>query len=141
MKATMRKIGCVFGGELAGHYYFKDNWYADSAIIVVIEVLNALGITGAALSELVKPFRKYAQSGEINFRVEDKEGVFKKVEETFKDAQIDHLDGVTVEYPEWWFNLRASNTESVVRLNMEAQDATQLQEKFKQVQALIGEAE
>ncbi len=141
MKATMRKIGCVFGGELAGHYYFKDNWYADSAIIVVVEVLNALGITGAALSELIKPFRKYAQSGEINFRVEDKEGVFKKVEETFKDAQIDHLDGVTVEYPEWWFNLRASNTEAVVRLNMEAQDANQLQEKFKQVQSLIGDAE
>lgn len=139
MKATMRKIGCVFGGELAGHYYFKDNWYADSAIIAVIEVLNALGITGAKLSELARPYRKYAQTGEINFRVKDKEEVFQKVQENFSDAKIDHLDGVTVEYPEWWFNLRASNTEPLVRLNMEAANPAQLQEKFAQVMALIGE--
>jgi phosphomannomutase len=141
MKATMRKIGCVFGGELAGHYYFKDNWYADSAIIAVIEVLNAIGITGAPLSELVRPFQKYAQSGEVNFRVKDKEGVFQRVHETFHDAKIDMLDGVTVEYPEWWFNLRASNTEALVRLNLEASNAALLKEKFASVRALIGESE
>ncbi len=139
MKATMRKIGCVFGGELAGHYYFKDNWYADSAIIAVIEVLNALGITGAKLGELVRPYRKYAQTGEINFRVKDKEGVFQKVQEAFADGKIDHLDGVTVEFPDWWMNLRASNTESLIRLNMEAQTPALLQDKFAQVQSLVGE--
>lgn len=141
MKATMRKIGCAFGGELAGHYYFKDNWYADSAIIAVVEVLNALGLSGEPLGEMIKPLRKYAQTGEVNFKVADKEGLFKKVEEKFSDAEIDHLDGVTVAYEDWWFNLRASNTEPVVRLNLEAPNAAELQEKFEQVRTLIGAPE
>jgi len=139
MKATMRKVGCVFGGELAGHYYFKDNFYADSGILVVIEILNALGSGKSTLSEVVKPFRKYAQSGEVNFRVKDVESVFKAVEKAFKDAEIDHLDGVTVQYPDWWFNLRASNTEPLVRLNLEASSAEQLREKFREVSSLIGD--
>ena len=139
MKATMRKVGCIFGGELAGHYYFKDNFYADSAIIAVIEVLNAMGLSGEPLSELIKPIRRYSQTGEINFKVKDKEEVFARVQETFKDAEIDQLDGVTVSYPEWWFNLRASNTEPLVRLNLEAGTREQVQEKYKQVAALIGE--
>ncbi len=137
MKATMRKIGCAFGGELAGHYYFKDNWYADSAMIAVIEVLNALGVSQENLGDLVMPLRKYAQSGEVNFRVSDTDAVFKRVEEHFADARIDHLDGVTIEYPDWWFNLRASNTEPYVRLNLEANDVKQLEEKFQAVQQLI----
>ncbi|MCB9894365.1 MAG: phosphomannomutase/phosphoglucomutase [Planctomycetes bacterium] len=139
MKATMRKVGCIFGGELAGHYYFKDNFYADSAIIAVIEVLNAMGLSGAPLSELIKPIRRYSQTGEINFKVKDKEEVFSKVQDQFKDAEIDHLDGVTVSYPDWWFNLRASNTEPLVRLNLEAGSREQVQEKYKQVAALIGD--
>ncbi|MCA8937030.1 MAG: phosphomannomutase/phosphoglucomutase [Planctomycetes bacterium] len=139
MKATMRKVGCIFGGELAGHYYFKENFYADSSIIAVIEVLNAMGLSGEKLSELVKPIKRYAQTGEINFKVKDKDAVFNAVQEAFKDGEIDQLDGVTVSYPEWWFNLRASNTEPLVRLNLEASSREQLQEKFKQVSALIGE--
>lgn len=141
MKATMRKVGCVVGGELAGHYYFKENFYADSAIIAVVEVLNAMGLSGEKLSELVKPLRKYAQTGEVNFKVDNKEAVFAKVQETYKDASIDNLDGVTVSYPEWWFNLRASNTEPLVRLNLEAGSRDQLQAKFKEVSALIGTPE
>ena len=139
MKATMRKIGCIFGGELAGHYYFKDNFYADSAIIAVIEVLNAMGLSGEPLSELVKPIKRYAQTGEVNFKVKDKEDVFARVAEAFKDAEIDQLDGVTVSYPEWWFNLRASNTEPLVRLNLEANTRELLLAKFKQVTELIGQ--
>lgn len=139
MKATMRKVGCIFGGELAGHYYFKENFYADSSIIAVIEVLNAMGLSGETLSELVKPIKRYPQTGEINFKVKDKEEVFKAVQEAFKDGELDQLDGTTVSYPDWWFNLRASNTEPLVRLNLEASTREQLQEKFKQVSALIGE--
>ena len=105
----------------------------------MIEVLYAMCLSGEPLSELIKPFKRYAQTGEINFKVKDKDAVFKKVEEEFKDGEIDHLDGVTVNYPEWWFNLRASNTEPLVRLNLEASTREQLQEKFKQVSALIGE--
>ena len=138
MKATMRKIGCVFGGELAGHYYFKDNFYADSAIIAVIELLNAMGLSGEKLSELIKPVRKYAQTGEINFKVSDKDAVFAKVQETYKDADIDTLDGITISYADWWFNLRASNTEPFVRLNLEAANREQMQTRFKEVSALIG---
>jgi phosphomannomutase len=139
MKATMRKIGCIFGGELAGHYYFKDNFFADSGILVVIELLNALGASRGKLSELVQPLRKYAQSGEVNFRVADTASVFKQVEKTFPDAEVDHLDGITVQYPDWWFNLRASNTEPLVRLNLEAANPELLRDKFAQVSKLIGE--
>lgn len=141
MKATMRKIGCIFGGELAGHYYFKENFYADSAIIAVIEVLNALGLSGGTLSELVKPLRKYAQTGEVNFKVADKDAVFERVQEAYSDAEIDALDGITISYPEWWFNLRASNTEPLIRLNLEAPDREQLQVRYKEVSKLIGTPE
>jgi phosphomannomutase len=139
MKATMRKVGCVVGGELAGHYYFKDNYYADSAIIAVVEVLNAMGLSGEPLSELIQPIKKYAQTGEINFKVEDTGAVFKAVEEAYSDGSIDHLDGVTVSYPDWWFNLRASNTEPVVRLNLEASSREQMQARLREVSELIGE--
>jgi len=139
MKATMRKVGCVLGGELAGHYYFKDNWFADSAIIAVLEVLGAMGRTGEPLSALVKPFQKYAQSGEVNFRVGDTAALFATIREQFKDAQIDELDGVTVQYPDWWFNLRGSNTEPLVRLNLEAANENQLKEKFAALKSMIGE--
>lgn len=141
MKATMRKIGCAFGGELAGHYYFKENWYADSSIIAVIEVLNALGLSRGSLGELIQPLRRYAQTGEINFKVADKDEVFKRVEEAYTDAEIDNLDGLTVSFDEWWFNLRPSNTEPLVRLNLEAADGKLLREKLKEVSALIGEPE
>lgn len=141
MKATMRKVGCIFGGELAGHYYFKDNFYADSAIIAVVEVLNAMGLSGEPLSELVKPIKRYAQTGEVNFKVKEKDEVFARVAEAYKDASIDHLDGITISYPEWWFNLRASNTEPLVRLNLEANTRELLLEKFKQVTELIGQPE
>lgn len=141
MKQTMRKVGCVFGGELAGHYYFKDNFYADSAIIAVIEVLNAMGRSGEPLAELIRPLRKYVQTGEVNFKVEDAQALFARVQEQFKGAKVDTLDGITVQYPDWWFNLRASNTEPYVRLNLEAATREQLKEKFEQLAAVLGHAE
>jgi len=141
MKQTMRKVGCIVGGELAGHYYFKDNFYADSAIIAVIEVLNAMGRSGEPLAELIKPLRKYVQTGEVNFKVEDPQALFERVQEQFKDARIDTLDGITVQYTDWWFNLRASNTEPYVRLNLEAATREQLKEKFEQLATVLGHAE
>lgn len=141
MKQTMRKVGCIVGGELAGHYYFKDNFYADSAIIAVIEVLNAMGRNGEPLAELIKPLRKYVQTGEVNFKIDDAEALFANVQEKFKGAKIDTLDGITVQYPDWWFNLRASNTEPYVRLNLEAATREQLKEKFEQLAAVLGKAE
>ncbi|MHC4842052.1 MAG: phosphomannomutase/phosphoglucomutase [Planctomycetota bacterium] len=139
MKATMRKMGCIFGGELAGHYYFKENWYADSAIITVLEVLNAMGLSSEPLSTLVKPLCKYHQSGEINFRVEDKTALFQKLKADFSEAVVDELDGVTVQFEDWWFNVRASNTEPLVRLNLEAPDAESLRTRVAEISALLGE--
>lgn len=138
MKATMRKMGCIFGGELAGHYYFKDNWYADSAIITVLEVLNAMGLSGDPLSELVQPLRKYVQSGEINYVVEDKEALFDKIEAAHESADVDRLDGITVQYADWWFNVRASNTEPLVRLNLEAPDDNTLASHLKEIGQMLG---
>lgn len=138
IKATMRKIGAIFGGELAGHYYFRDSYYADSAIIAVLETLNAMGRSGQTLSQLVSHYKKYAQSGEINFRVDNTDATFDKIRSTFSEFEQDDLDGVTVTADDWWFNLRASNTEPVVRLNLEAKDAETLAEKLKETAALIG---
>ncbi|MBV6515557.1 MAG: Phosphomannomutase/phosphoglucomutase [Planctomycetes bacterium] len=138
MKATMRKVGCVFGGELAGHYYFRDSFYADSAIITVIEVLNAMGLRDETLSNLIKPLRRYFQSGEVNFKL-DKAAAFKAVKERYADGRIDELDGVTVQYDDWWFNLRGSNTEPLVRLNLEASSREQLGEKFAELRKILGD--
>ena len=139
MKATMRKVGCIFGGELAGHYYFKENFYADSAIIAVIEVLNALGRRGETMSEVIRPLKRFAQSGEVNFRVEDPKAVFAKVEKEYGKGDIDHLDGLTVQYTDWWFNLRPSNTEPLVRLNLEAADRALLTAKFAELRKILGD--
>ncbi len=119
IKATMREKNAVFGGELSGHYYFKEYYYADSGVIALIEVLNILSHRNIPMSNLVSPLRRYYATGEINFEVEDKDGKIKQIAEHFKDGKIDYLDGTTVEYEDWWFNVRKSNTEPLLRLNLE----------------------
>src|SRR6185295_6695334 len=110
MKATLRERQGIFGGELAGHYYFRDHNHADAPLLAVIEVFNLLRATGKPLSQLVAPLRRYAKSPEINFEVEDKNALIAQLAETYKDAQIDYLDGITLSYPDWWANVRPSNT-------------------------------
>jgi phosphomannomutase len=119
IKATMREKNAVFGGELSGHYYFKEYYYADSGVIALIEVLNVLSHRNVPMSNLISPLRRYYATGEINFEVEDKDGKIKQIAEHFKDGKIDYLDGTTVEYEDWWFNVRKSNTEPLLRLNLE----------------------
>ncbi|MDP9122405.1 MAG: phosphomannomutase/phosphoglucomutase, partial [Acidobacteriota bacterium] len=126
MKATLRKRDGIFGGELAGHYYFRDHYYADCALLAMIEVLNLLRQTGKPLSQLVKPLLRYCKSPEINFEVEDKAGRMTLLAERYADARIDHLDGVTLSYPSWWANVRPSNTEPFLRLVLEASSAEEL---------------
>lgn len=140
MKATMRRENCAFGGELSGHYYYRDAFFADSAILTVIHLLNLLGSAGEGrtLSQLVSEVQKYAQSGEVNFRVADVPSVLAKIEERFSDAELDHLDGVTITYPEWWFNLRASNTEPLLRLNLEAGTPEEVAQRVDELAAIIG---
>jgi len=120
IKKTMRDHGSPFGGELAGHLYYRCNYTADSSILTVIEVLNLLRETGRPLAQLAAPLHRYHGTGEINFHVDDKEGMIRHLAGVFADGEIDYLDGITVQYADWWFNVRPSNTEPLLRLVLEA---------------------
>jgi len=139
MKATLRKAGGLFGGELSGHFYFKENYYSDSGVIALVEVLNLLSADDRSFSEVVQELRKYPSTGEVNFRVTDQDAVIRKLAERFQDAQIDHLDGITVRYPGYWFNVRKSNTEPLLRLCMEATQAELFEAKRQELIAILGE--
>lgn len=138
IKATLRKNDGIFGGELAGHYYFKDNYYADCALMAVVEMLNLLRERKAAMSEVVEPLLRYAKSPEINFEVEDKAGKMAELADRFSDGELDHLDGITVQYADWWFNVRPSNTEPYLRLVLEASDEEDLAARRSELEGLLG---
>jgi len=138
IKATMRQKEAIFGGELAGHYYFRDHYYADCALLAAVEVLNLLWKKGAPLSQLVQPLRRYAKSPEINFTVEDKAGKIELLAKRYADAEIDYLDGITISYPDWWANVRPSNTEPYLRLVLEAKTAEELARRREELTALLG---
>lgn len=123
IKPEMKRRNAIFGGEHSGHFYFRDNWYADSGLIAFLVALEVIAKEGKPLANIVKGFDTFVRSGEINSRVEDIPAKLKEIEERYQDAEIDHLDGLTVQYPDWWFNLRPSNTEPLLRLNVEAPDA------------------
>ena len=134
MKAALRETRAPFGGELSGHSYYRDNFFSDSAIITTVKVLQVLSEhPGEPLSELVKPLRRYFTTGEVNFEVEDKKEMIKRLAQTFSDGKVDFLDGVTVEYDDWWFNVRPSNTESLLRLTLEAKTAARKDEMFEKL--------
>jgi phosphomannomutase len=120
IKETMRSRDAALGGELSGHYYFRDHWFADSGLMAFVKLLDLLGREGRGIEELVRPLRRTFHTGEINFRVEDKAGMIARIAARFADGQQDRLDGLTVSYADWWFNVRASNTEPYLRLNLEA---------------------
>jgi phosphomannomutase len=126
IKTTMAETGAVFGGEHSGHFYFRDFWRADSGMLAALHVLAALGTQDGTLSDLLSPFTRYADSGEVNSEVDDAEAAMSEVRRDFEAREgviIDELDGMTVELPDGaWFNLRASNTEPLLRLNVEAAD-------------------
>ena len=120
-KTRMRDEGAIFGGEVSGHYYFHDFYNADSGTIPALLILEKLSVEGAKMSELLEPYRsKYFISGEINSEVDDQEGKLAVIEERYSDGEITHVDGVSVDYPDWHFNVRASNTEPLLRLTLES---------------------
>jgi phosphomannomutase len=139
MKATLRKRDGIFGGELAGHYYFRDHYHADCALLAVVEVLNMLRKRDQPLSMLVNPLKRYAKSPEINFVVEDKDGMIRQLAERFSDAEIDYLDGITFRYKTWWANVRPSNTEPFLRLVMEASTHDELEKRKHVLFGMLGE--
>jgi phosphomannomutase len=137
IKQVMAETGAVFGGEHSGHYYFRDNYRADSGLIAGVIVLQELSRSGRPLSELLQPFRRYHDSGEINSEVTDQQGTIDQLARRYSDGRQDRLDGLTVEYDDWWFNVRPSNTEPLLRLNAEARTPELLEEKAAEVLAII----
>jgi len=135
----MREKNAIFGGELSGHYYFRENWFADSGIIALIEILNVLSSRNVPMSNLIAPLKRYSSTGEINFKVADKDKKIEQIAEHFKDGKIDYLDGITVVYKDWWFNVRKSNTEPLLRLNLEGNTELIMEQRKKQVIDIIGE--
>jgi phosphomannomutase len=137
IKEVMAETGAIFGGEHSGHYYFRDNFRADSGMIAALLVLEAMSETGQSLSDLLAPFRRYEASGEINFKVGDQIAMTELLSSRFRDGQQDRLDGLTVAYDDWWFNCRPSNTEPLLRLNLEARTADTMRQKVAEVSRLI----
>jgi phosphomannomutase len=139
IKKLMAESGAIFGGEHSGHFYFKDFWRADSGALAALHAIAALGTSKESISELLAPYSRYIQSGEINTKVADVKQATQIVEQQYSSDQveIDYLDGLTVNGDNWWFNLRPSNTEPLLRLNVEAKDHAQMQAIRDQVLALI----
>ena len=137
IKQVMRDTGAVFGGEHSGHYYFREHYNADSGIVASMVVLDQMSKAGKPLSELLAPLRRYEDSGEINLEVADKQGAVDRIARAYADGAQDRLDGLTVEYGRWWFNVRPSNTEPLLRLNIEADDPGLLAEKQDELLRLI----
>ncbi len=139
IKTRLRNTGAPFGLELSGHYYYRDNFCCDSAAITIIKMINLLGAEGKPLSELIRPLRRYHTTGEVNFEVADKDAKIVEIEEKFSDGKLSHIDGVTVEYADWWFNVRKSNTEPLLRLTLEGKTAELRDEGFARLKELLGQ--
>ncbi|HTV92453.1 MAG TPA: phosphomannomutase/phosphoglucomutase [Verrucomicrobiae bacterium] len=130
IKAVMREQDVLFGGEHSGHFYFKDNWYADSGMIALMECLEVFSEAGKPVSEVIAPIDTRFRSGEINSTVKDIPAKLQDLQDRYRNAHIDHADGITIEYPNWWFNVRPSNTEPLLRLNVEG-DTKELMEQHR----------
>ena len=138
IKKRMREEKAVFGGEVSGHFYFRDNWFADNGMIPALLVLEMLGRTGKKFSELLAPLRaKYHLSGEINSKVGDVPAVLARIKERYRDARILEMDGINVDYDDWHFNVRGSNTEPLIRLNLEAYAQEAMERRRDEVLRII----
>jgi len=140
IKAMMAQSGAIFGGEHSGHFYFKDFWRADSGALAALHAIAALGTSKGSLSKLLKPYQRYFSSGEINSKVKDAQKIMHFIEEKYSKSDsvtIDHLDGLTVSGDMWWFNLRPSNTEPLLRLNVEAKTLARMEKIKDEVLATV----
>jgi phosphomannomutase len=136
----MAETDAVFGGEHSGHFYFKEFWRADSGALAALHALAALGESDQTISQLLAPFKRYVASGEVNSKVADSTRVIKEIREKYSalsEFEIDELDGLTISTKNWWFNVRASNTEPLLRLNVEADTAANMAAHRDEILALI----
>ena len=143
IKQVMADSGAVFGGEHSGHYYFRDNYRADSGIITALVVLGLLSEAAVPLSEFVRPYERYVDSGEINTEVADPAATVEALSKLMESEgfAVDRLDGLTVDHDSWWFNVRPSNTEPLLRLNLEAPTEAICAARVAEVLALIADIE
>jgi phosphomannomutase len=138
IKKRMRDENAVFGGEVSGHFYFRENWYADNGMIPALMVLEMLGRTGRRLSDLLAPIReRHHISGELNSRVDDVPRALARIEDRYRDGRISRLDGLSVDFDDWHFNVRPSNTEPLLRLNLEASSRSEMEARRDEVLELI----
>jgi phosphomannomutase len=137
IKAQMRRDEAIFAGELSGHYFFEENFKAEMTVLAVIMILNLLNETGKTMSELTADLKRYYHSGEINSEVKDPQKVFSELKNKYNDGKLNELDGVRIDFDDWWFNVRASNTEPKIRLNLEAKSQDLMEEKVKEVLDII----
>jgi len=131
IKRAMRDNHALFAMELSGHYYYSDLHYTDNGLRTLVELINIVSAEDKPLSELIKPFQRYPTSGELNLKVTDREKVLAALENKYREGRIDHLDGLSVDYPDWWLNVRSSHTESILRVNIGATNKTLLSDKSK----------
>lgn len=137
IKQQMREANAAFAGELSGHYYFRENYFTESSGLAVLYVANLVSSSDRPLSEWIRPIQRYFASGEINSEVEDADGVLARLKEQYAGGHMFELDGLSVEFEDWWFNVRSSNTEPLIRLNLEAKDRAMMEEKRDEVLAVI----
>ena len=140
MKKALRDSHALFGGEVSGHFYYRDNFYTDSAFITLVHMINIVSQSKVKVSELIKPLRRYFSSGELNFEVEDKQTKMDELARRYSDGQVDFLDGVTIGYKDWWVNCRPSNTEPLLRLNLETKSKELLEEKLAEISEQLGKS-
>ncbi|MHC4664382.1 MAG: phosphomannomutase/phosphoglucomutase [Planctomycetota bacterium] len=138
MKKALRDSHAVFGGELSGHFYYRENYYADSGLITLVHLLNIVSDAKVPVSELVQPLRRYFSSGEINFKVDNKQARMDELAARYRAGQVDYLDGVTIGFKDWWFNCRPSNTEPLLRLNVEARSKEVLDQRLAEIEQQLG---
>jgi phosphomannomutase len=138
IKKVMAETGAVFGGEHSGHYYFADNFRADSGMLAMLVLLQVISEAGRPLSALRTEVEPYASSGEVNLKVADQAAAVRRVEASFTDGELDRQDGLTVSWPDRWFNIRASNTEPVLRLNVEGPDQAAVTDLVQRVRQIVG---
>lgn len=137
IKRHMREHNAVFGGELSGHYYFRENFYSDNAEIALIKVLNLISSRREPLSLIIEPLKRYFATGEINYLINDRDAGIEELAEEFFDGEVYFMDGVSIRYQDWWFNARKSNTEPFLRLNLEARTRELMKSSLKRVESVI----
>ncbi|HHD92556.1 MAG TPA: phosphomannomutase/phosphoglucomutase [Candidatus Portnoybacteria bacterium] len=137
IKKKMREEDAILAGELSGHYFYRELGFTDNALFTFLNLLEIFSQDNKPISQVIQPFQKYSQSGEINFRVNNKQKILQQIEEKYFDGKIIKVDGLTVIYPDWWFNLRPSNTENLLRLNLEANNVILMKEKVAEIEKIV----